>query len=248
MKHNYQFFLSLLLFCSLIGLRSNLWVGYACEDTPRTPGIQGKIDKNYIAQFLPTNPIIVEAGAHNGTDTVQMATMWPTSTIYSFEPVPTLFNALASSVRRFKNIHIFKAALGPVTKKGQLFVSDGNSDGASSSLLKPTGHLDFHPDITFTKKIVVDCFNLDDWATLNNIDHIDMMWLDMQGMEYKVLKAAPHILKGVKVIYTEVSLKENYKDGELYPIYKQFLEENGFTVVREDLPYLDGGNVLFVKL
>lgn len=107
-------------------------------------------------------------------------------------------------------------------KKEKLFINNGLSDGASSSLLEPKGHLDFHQDITFTKKIVVDCFNLDNWAPANNIDRIDMMWLDMQEIEYKVLKAAPKMLKNVKVVYTEASSKENYKDGECIQFINSF--------------------------
>ena len=32
---------------------------------------------SYIAQFLPQNPIIIEAGAHRGTDTIAMSRHWP---------------------------------------------------------------------------------------------------------------------------------------------------------------------------
>lgn len=52
------------------------------------------ISKEYIAQFLPPNPIIIEAGAHIGRDTKKMARQWPNAHIHAFEPVPALFEIL----------------------------------------------------------------------------------------------------------------------------------------------------------
>ena len=52
-------------------------------------------------------------------------------------------------------------------------------------------------------------------------------------------------LKKTRYLYTEVSLEELYEGTVLYPEYKKFLESNGFEVVFEDLPWTDGGNVLF---
>ena len=49
-------------------------------------------EKHFIAQFLPENPVILEAGAHVGTDTVEMVNLWPKCTVYAFEPVPELFD------------------------------------------------------------------------------------------------------------------------------------------------------------
>lgn len=52
------------------------------------------ITKEMIARYLPKNPVTLEAGAHNGSDTVEMIELWPTATIYAFEPVPVLLAQL----------------------------------------------------------------------------------------------------------------------------------------------------------
>lgn len=46
---------------------------------------------------------------------------------------------------------------------------------------------------------------------------------------------------------TEVSLIDTYDGVIKYPEYKNWLIENDFSVVFEDLPYQDMGNVLFKK-
>src|SRR6266487_2479433 len=47
-----------------------------------------------IARRLPARPVIVEAGAHNGSDTVVLARLRPGAFVHAFEPVPRLFQEL----------------------------------------------------------------------------------------------------------------------------------------------------------
>ena len=39
--------------------------------------LPGEAPKEYIASFLTKNPVIIEAGAHIGLDTVEMSKFWP---------------------------------------------------------------------------------------------------------------------------------------------------------------------------
>lgn len=203
-------------------------------------------NKQLIKKHLPKNPIILEAGACDGRDTLQMASLWPQSQIHSFEPIPELYKAAQSKLTGKKNVNFYPFALSERTGSVQFHVSSGTSNG-SSSILSPLKHLEVHPEVKFNSTVEVMAYNIDDWATLNGIMSIDFMWLDMQGAEYNVLRASPRILSTTKVIFTEVSLIETYKDVILYPQYKQWLEGHGFSVVFEDLPYRDMGNVLFVR-
>jgi len=204
------------------------------------------IDKKYIAKFLPKNPIIVEAGAHVGLDTIEMAKIWPESKIYAFEPVLEIFNQLKKNTSKYSNITCIKLGLSNKTGVGKMFVSSGASDG-SSSLLEPKEHLVIHPNVKFEKSSTISIISLDDWVKKNNIKKIDFLWLDLQGMEYSVLKKSKNLLKSTKVIVTEVSLVENYSNGVLYPKLKSFLLKNWFKIEKEEILWEDGGNVLFIK-
>ena len=207
---------------------------------------KGIVPKKEIYRYLPKSPVIVEAGAHTGSDTLEMAKLWQNATIYAFEPVPHLFQLLAKNTEGVSNIHIYPLALGETTSLVDIHISSGRSD-ASSSLLVPKRHLDIHDDVLFEEKIKVQATTLDDWAMYHQIRQIDMLWLDLQGFELQVLKKSLSILRGVKVIYTEVNLMENYENGALYDELKQWLSIQGFAVVREELAWADGGNVLFVN-
>jgi len=111
----------------------------------------------------------------------------------------------------------------------------------------PKEHLNTNLAVLFEEKIHVQALTLDGWAEQYGIEKVDYMWLDMQGAEYAVLQASSKILKTVKVIFTEVSLMELYEGTTLYPQFKEWLQAQGFTLVKEVLPWDSCGDALFIK-
>lgn len=208
--------------------------------------LKGIVPKKVIAQYIPRNPVIVEAGAHIGLDTEELAKYFPEGKIYAFEPVPELFLQLLERTRPYKNVRCFPIALSNQAGEAVLYVSGGVSDG-SSSLLPPKDHLKDHPDVVFDETIHVSCTTLDDWAQTNNVEKVDLLWLDMQGHELNALKASLAVLEKVQAIYTEVNLKEVYERAPLYGELREWLEARNFKVEVEEIPWEDGGNVLFVR-
>ena len=64
---------------------------------------KGKID-NQASLKLPRHPIIVEAGAHIGVDSIEMAILWPEGHIYAFEPVKGHLSKLIENTMNHSNI------------------------------------------------------------------------------------------------------------------------------------------------
>ena len=204
------------------------------------------ISKVSIKKYLPKNPIIIDCGANDGSDSVQLADAY-SGQVHSFEPIENIFAALKLKTGKHSNIHCYQIALGDKNGEQNFFVSEGGSTG-SSSLMEPKEHLNDHPETYFKKQIIVNTLTLNSWAERYSIKKVDMLWLDMQGFELNMIKAAGSILQTVKVIHTEVSIKETYKGVALYPDYKRYLEKIGFKVVVEAIPAgWDMGNVLFVR-
>jgi len=208
--------------------------------------LKGVIAKKVIAQYVPRSPVIVEAGAHIGLDTEELARYFPDGEIYAFEPVPDLFLQLSERTRPYKNVHCLPVALSNQAGEAVMYVSGGVSDG-SSSLLPPKDHLIDHPDVIFEEMIHVECTILDQWAEQNNIHRVDLLWLDMQGHELNALKAGLAVLEKVQAVYTEINLKEVYDGAPLYSELREWLEGRNFKVEVEEIPWEDGGNVLFVR-
>lgn len=206
------------------------------------------IPKHKLTQYIPETAVIVDAGAHIGSDSVELSRLFPKATIYSFEPIPSLFTQLCRNTRKYRRIHCIESALSGESGTSDIYVSSGGSD-ASSSLRRPLEHLNDHPDIYFETKISVKTKTLDDWASEAGIVSVDFLWLDLQGQELEVLKSSPAILRTVKAIHSEVCTREMYAGSPLYGELREFLEERGFRVAIEAIePGADAGNVLFVRI
>ncbi len=210
------------------------------NNIPRAP-----ILKEWIKQFLPDNPIILEAGAHIGRDTIKLSKVWPHGTIYAFEPVPELFAQLVERTRQKSNIHPIKLALSDISGKADMHVSTGAST-AASSLLEPYEYKTQRPQVHFHPLEVETC-RLDSWAAQQGLKAIDFLWLDMQGYELKVLQAAPLMLSTVKAILIEASLSERFKGNPLFDEVITWLEAHGFKALRHDEPKHQKVNIFFIS-
>jgi FkbM family methyltransferase len=207
----------------------------------------------YVMQYLPHDPVIVEAGAFDGTDTRKMAAQWTQSTIHAFEPVPDVFALLEKNTADLPNVIRHPIALSDQNGSATLYVSEKQSRPGepfqAGTLLKPKERLK-HSPITYPRTITVPTITLDTWAAQNSIDQIDFMWLDLQGMALPVLKGAINILKTVRALFVEVEFIEAYENQAQYEQTKTWLESQGFTAVAQDFADTTSwiyGNVLFVR-
>jgi FkbM family methyltransferase len=196
-----------------------------------------------LRRMLPTNPIILEAGAQFGEDTAWMSQFWPQSTIYAFEPSPESFPSLKEVALNNSNVIATQCALSNLKGEFLFYLA-----GGASSLLKPTDSFNndyFHSDLN--NPITVPVTTLDEWAFENNIPYIDFMWLDMEGNELNALQGALNILKNVKLIYTEVNLQRFWENCVMYDELTAWMNDHGFTEIWSDIVPHWHGNVLFMN-
>lgn len=198
--------------------------------------------QEWIVKNLYDDSVIIEAGAASGTDTLWFSQTFPNGKIFAFEPLRVSYDKTVSRVSNCDNVEVYNVALGPKESTEELYVS---SNRVSSSLLKPTGHIQFHPRISFENKSTVRTINLDAFLKDQWLEKVDLMWLDMQGYEHTVLSHSPETLAKTRYLYSEVSLKEMYANSVLYDEFKSWLKERGFDVLHEFLYWEDMGNVLF---
>lgn len=211
---------------------------------------------NFVKPYLPENPVIVEAGAFDGRDSVTLVEFFPKGTLYTFEPVPELYKKVLDKVQGNPRIHTYPLALSDKTAKATFHLSVNNSDpgcvSASSSLLAPKEHLDKAPYVQFPNAIEVDTITIDEWATNTGVPHIDFFWLDMQGYELNTLKAS-QVAKNSLVIWTEIEFCEAYKGQYLFKDILAWMTENDFELVGANVDVFNPspdrwyGDALFVK-
>ncbi len=224
------------------GLRGN--VGTGTEADPYY-----KFSARYLSQFLPPNPIVVEAGAHDGEDTYQMSLIWPHGHIHAFEPDPRTYPELNRNLRNCNNVSTYPIALGSYNGVANFYLSKPTTEfgiAGQSSLFPDNQELWPWPWVEIEKQPVsVPIITLDSWAEKQGIKKIDFLWIDMQGSEFQMLKASPNILKTITLIKTEYSTKEYYKGTVLFDQLKIFLETMGFHLM--DICGETHGDAIFIK-
>lgn len=203
------------------------------------------ISKEYILPFLTNNPVIVEAGAHKGRDTIEFAKTWPNATIHAFEPVPELYEKLKQQIAHLPNVFCYNYALSNSSGNATFYSSD-TMHSSISSLLQPEQIKQEKPTAQW-QPIQVQTISLDEWAKLYSIKQVDLLWLDVQGAELAVLQGADTLLNQISAIHCEVAIKQRYVNQALYPEIALFLASKGFKIQAEALYRQDWGNVLFVK-
>ncbi len=190
-------------------------------------GTHGK-ELELVLPFLPSNPVIIEAGAHHGEDTLAMAKKWKKGRIYGFEANPASFEIAKKNTESIRNIEIFPCGLAATTGYHKFNVNS-REDGSSSLL--DDNHL---PEITWYQDVPISvfCVNLDEWAASHQIQKVDYIWLDIEGAEYQVLSSAPCILSTLSAISTEINFREFRKGMSQFSDLRTLLESYGFTLYK----------------
>lgn len=158
--------------------------------------------------------VLVEIGSHFGEDTLKFKQIHPFARIVAFEPDPRNIKIIRES-KIDRLCEFYPIALSDKNEQRPFFMSSGsvgqnhtdpqhreNDWSSSSSLKKPTGHLDAHKWITFPNTAMVDCRRLDDIPGLKDTI-VDFMWVDVQGAEDIVFSGGKETLARTRYVYTE---------------------------------------------
>ncbi len=170
------------------------------------------------------------------------------------EPLPEPYQHLSGLCQQLPNFIAVNTLCADEPGRSFTFHLASNG-GMSSSILEPDRHLDVNPNVTFNGTVQITSSTVDQVANFlranqhaATVDALDLLYMDCQGAEFKILQGAPAMLRQVKYIYTEAMRGSLYKDQVPFLAYCNFLEAVGFTLndVHFDHPAL-AGNALFVR-
>ena len=182
--------------------------------------------------------IIFEFGSRYGEDASLFARKLPNAKIYSFECNKDTISECKNRCSRFSNIILTEKAIsesnGTVTfypidtsKTNIPHHIDGNA--GASSLLKTSPN--YKDEIYEQYEIQVESTRLDTFMSDNNINSIDILWMDIQGAELSALKSLSNRIKDVKIIHTETEFIEEYENQPLFMDIKKYLYDNDFIYI-----------------
>lgn len=180
---------------------------------------------------------IFEIGSWHLIDALNLAYIFQDSIVHAFEPVPENIemckhNLTVPPEDITSRVHLHEIAANDVTGLMDFYPLDlenqkGDNFGMSSKfkLIDPDFYENQH---NIQRKITVQGYRLDEWCKENNIDSIDLIWMDAQGSELHVLQGLGDMLENTQFIMTEVGIKEYYHGHTLKPEIDEYLKSKGF--------------------
>jgi FkbM family methyltransferase len=220
----------------------------------RAPGVQ--IDSALEEQLRLLGKdakTIFEVGAADGRDSAIYAARCAGAAIYAFEPLPASFTKLQAIAKLESRIKAVNAAVSDKSGTAKFHVTALDD---ASSLLPPakTGST-FDKYMSAVDEIEVDTITLDGFCEIHKISQIDLLKMDAQGAELKILHGSSRLLteRAIKVIYSEVDFMEIYKDCGKYHEIASYLYDFGYVLhnlyglVSNQNGRLAWGDAIFVR-
>jgi FkbM family methyltransferase len=178
---------------------------------------------------------IIEAGARDCADTLDLAEAFPAAQIFTFECNPQTLPLCRAATSLHSRIHLIETAVSEKDGKIAFFPIDPattitpHPDGnpGASSIFRASGK--YPAEKYHQTEIEVDCVTLESFCTGQGIDGIDLMWLDAQGAELSILKGLGKRIENVNVVQCEVEFREMYSGQPLWPEVHRFMAAHGFV-------------------
>jgi FkbM family methyltransferase len=217
-------------------LIANIWVIYGASEN-RSYDANENGERRFLevlSRHTPKDAILFDVGANQG-DWTQMAReiFEESSPIHAFEIVPTTFSVMEKKLSHHKNTLLNQFGLSADSKEVEIFVDTVNSEVSSAYQ-----SLFFNNSST---KITCQTKSGDGYLNEKGISQIQLLKIDVEGMESEVLKGFANALENqsidviqleygfvniqngflLKNIYEQLT-SYGYKIGKLYPTGVEF--------------------------
>ena len=191
------------------------------------------------------SPIVFDVGANVGQSIERFSSIFKEQEyeIYSFEPTPKLFDILKRKYDLKKNIKLFQLALDDKIAKSKFFSYEYN---AINSLIQTDENSKFYKSrqialknrdySNFTNEIEVQTSTIDNIADEQNLDKIDVLKIDTQGNEDRVLTGSKKLLTSNKInlIKLELILGFGYQRQMSFYEIEKVLSPYGYRLIGID--------------
>ncbi len=175
-------------------------------------------------KLCENNNIILDIGANTGLYSLIAQSINNNASIYAFEPIQRVYNKLNYNIR-LNSYHIkaFNLAISNKTEIVRIF--DTNSEHEYAATLLDNG-------TNYSNSYFVKAISLDDFIEQNNIRKIDLIKIDVEAYEDKVLDGykkyfalhSPIIL--LEVLYDEIGENiQSFIEASLIKYDYYFIDE-----------------------
>ena len=198
---------------------------------------------------------LVVIGAHTGFHLKDLISKYTNKKILLVEPVPYNYQALESNFGHLKNVFICKNGIIDENKTDNFFYVKKNSvislnkHWASGIGSFDKNHILNHKNKRFKVKeddIVkseINFITFENLITNFSISSIDMLQIDVEGAEYKIMKSINYDMIHInKILFESKHFDGTFKEGKKLEEIKNFLISKKYT-----LKEIDKENILATK-
>lgn len=186
--------------------------------------VKGVYEKDHIEDFMSllsalqldtSNMTLADIGANIGNHSIQFSKIF--QKVLAFEPNPRTYEILDSNTKRLGNVEVFNIGLG--REKSSLTLREVWQNIGSSSLV-----LDVVTDNVFDVSVIA----FDDLSA--SVGNIDVMKIDVEGMELDVLIGAKNIIAKDHPIICLEQHKTEFSDRWNETQALDWLRERGYRL------------------
>jgi FkbM family methyltransferase len=188
-------------------------------------------------RMLGDYPIICDIGSRDAHEGIFLTKQLGGKELHVFEPNPSAARICRKNLATFTseshaNIAIFnEVAITDRVGEVQFYPVNAslseNKDGGFASLFQ------INPDYTKTRgrivqdEVVVKATTLDEY--FSDREQPDLLWIDVEGAELKVLRGAAAVLRNVTLVHIEVSFRPMQSGKPLFWEVSKYLSNCGFA-------------------
>lgn len=205
----------------------NIDTTYPMESSIWLAGVYEVTTTNFLKKVIRKDDILVDVGANCGAITLLAGSLINQGKIYAFEPSPDVHMRLKNNINANpqlkKIVKVFHYGLGRNKRQG-FYYEDPHYRG--NGALQTEG------------KVTVEIISLDEWVFLEKLEKIDLIKIDVEGMEYDVLLGGKAVLEKYQpIIYFEtLPIFFQTTSYTIKTIY-EFLAALGYKIINPKKPY-----------
>ena len=202
------------------------------------PSYQGTDPMSALAAVTRPEKVrtIFDIGAHTGDFARQFLDTFPEATVYCFEPSPRSFRALADRFAGNPRVKVYDTAVLERSGTTGFFC---NRVSPTDSVLAPAAGSDRWVDggdgssLRCVEKVQVRSTSLDDFCRENGIPSIDVLKVDTQGAELRVIAGAKGLLgeRRIRAILAELLFVPVYEGQPYFSDICACLGSSGYHLV-----------------
>jgi FkbM family methyltransferase len=180
---------------------------------------------NILKYYKKANGIIVDAGGGQGTTAIIFSNELPRHRILIFEPINNNYKIIERLAKSEPNWVPINKALGSIAEIAYINITDRIT---ASSICDISTHIGdpYHEELEVKNKEKIQVTTLDN--EINPNEEIDILKIDVQGYEMKVLIGGINTLKRTKIIIIEINNHSGFKSSPLYFEIDNHLRLNDF--------------------